>query len=81
MVVRLDAGPVAALEQQDQLARVCRAVSDLRPEEQEVFLLRQNGGMKYEEIARAIGIPLGTVKTRMRLALAKLRGALSPAES
>jgi len=78
MVVRVDANPLADLEQQDQLARVSRAVSDLRPEEQEVFLLRQNGEMTYEEIGRAIGIPLGTVKTRMRLALAKLRGALAP---
>jgi DNA-directed RNA polymerase specialized sigma24 family protein len=43
-----------------------------------VFLLRQNGQMKYEAIAQAIGIPLNTVKTRMRLALTKLRAALAP---
>jgi RNA polymerase sigma-70 factor (ECF subfamily) len=78
MVVRLDDNPGTALDQQEQLARVSRAVSDLRPEEQEVFLLRQNGEMTYEEIARAVGIPLNTAKTRMRLALAKLRAALQP---
>jgi DNA-directed RNA polymerase specialized sigma24 family protein len=33
--------------------------------------------MKYEEIADAIGIPLGTVKTRMRRALSDLRQALN----
>ena len=40
------------------------------------FLLRQNAELSYDEIARTIGIPLGTVKTRMRLALANLRAAL-----
>jgi len=32
--------------------------------------------MTYEQIAEAIKIPVGTVKTRMRLALSKLREAL-----
>ena len=77
MVVRHDPGPLAALEQQEELARVREALSDLRAEEQEVFLLRQNGQMTYEEIAHTVGIPLGTVKTRMRLALAKLRVAMA----
>ncbi len=60
----------------EQLALVRQAVSDLRPEEQEVFQLRQNGQMTYDEIAKTIGIPIGTVKTRMRLALTKLRKAI-----
>jgi RNA polymerase sigma factor (sigma-70 family) len=61
----------------EELTRVRTAVMDLRPEEQEVFLLRQNGELTYEAIAEAIGIPLGTVKTRMRLAIEKLRVALA----
>lgn len=68
--------PGVELEQAEQLARVRSALGDLRSEEQEVFLLRQNGGLSYEEIGAAIGIPTGTVKTRMRLALTKLRAAL-----
>lgn len=60
----------------EQLALVRRALAGLRAEEQEVFLLRQNGGMTYEQIAEATGLPVGTVKTRMRLALQKLREAL-----
>lgn len=64
--------PEAKVDQEDQLARVRRAVADLRPEEQEVFLLRQNGELTYDQIAEAVGAPSGTVKTRMRLALAKL---------
>lgn len=70
-------GPQAEAERNEQLALVERAVRQLRAEEQEIFLLRQNGQLKYEEIAAAVGIPLGTVKTRMRLALIKIREAVS----
>ncbi len=72
-----DCAPDARLEQTEQLARLREAISQLRSEEQEVFLLRQNGEMTYEEIAVAVGIPLGTVKTRMRLALGRLREAMA----
>ena len=68
--------PSIQLEQQEELSSVRQALRDLRPEEQEVFLLRQNGGMTYTEIADAVVIPTGTVKTRMRLAITKLREAL-----
>lgn len=78
MLVSQTAQVDSQLEQDEQLARVRRAVADLRPEEQEVFLLRQNGELTYDEIAAAVGIPLGTVKTRMRLAIAKLRLVLAP---
>jgi RNA polymerase sigma-70 factor (ECF subfamily) len=69
--------PEAKLEQEEQLARLREAITRLRTEEQEVFLLRQNGDMTYEEIAIAVGIPLGTVKTRMRMALGRMREALA----
>ena len=71
-----DPGPQAHAARREQLALVRRALRQLRPEEQEVFLLRQNGQMTYGQIAQTIKIPLGTVKTRMRLALTKLREAL-----
>lgn len=71
-----DPGPEADAAHREQLALVREALLDLRPEEQEVFLLRQNGQMTYNQIAEAIKIPIGTVKTRMRLALSKLREAL-----
>jgi RNA polymerase sigma-70 factor (ECF subfamily) len=61
---------------EEQLAAIRRALKQLRTEEQEVFLLRQNGELTYEEIAESLKLPIGTVKTRMRLAIGKLREAL-----
>jgi RNA polymerase sigma-70 factor (ECF subfamily) len=69
--------PQTTAERREQQARVQAAVGDLRDEEREVFLLRQNGDLTYEEIAEALDVPTGTVKTRMRLALAKVRTALA----
>ena len=69
--------PVADASRQEQLALVRQALQQLRMEEQEVFLLRQNGQMTYEQIAEDLQIPVGTVKTRMRLALTKLRTVLA----
>lgn len=69
----------AEVEYDEQLKLVRAAVSQLRTEEKEVFLLRQNAEMTYEEIAASLGIPSGTVKTRMRLALIKLRATLAEA--
>ena len=77
MLVGPDPRPEIEVSRREELDLVRRALLELRPEEQEVFLLRQNGQMTYEEIARSIHIPLGTVKTRMRLALGKLREALA----
>jgi len=69
--------PETDLLRREQLALVERALLGLRIEEREVFLLRQNGEMTYEEIAVATDLPVGTVKTRMRLALEKLRHSLN----
>ncbi len=71
--------PEAEVEYTEQMTLIRTAVSQLRSEEKEVFLLRQNAEMTYEEIAEALGIPSGTVKTRMRLALTKLRATLAEA--
>lgn len=63
----------------EEVLRLQQAVSQLRAEEQEVFLLRQNGELTYEEIAEATSIPLGTVKTRMRAAIGQLRKSVGDA--
>jgi RNA polymerase sigma-70 factor (ECF subfamily) len=74
------APPESGLEAQESLAQLRRALMQLRPEEQEVFLLRQNGELTYEQIAEIHNRPVGTVKTQMRSALQKLRKVLAVAE-
>lgn len=78
MLISSQPRPEAELERADQIDRLRVALADLRDEEKEVFLLRQNGELTYEQIAESVGIPVGTVKTRMRLALTRLRAALAP---
>lgn len=69
--------PIQAMVDSEELAQLRQAIAELRCEEKEVFLLRQNGELTYEEIAEALGIPVGTVKTRMRLAVTKLRAVVT----
>lgn len=68
-----DPAPGQQLEDRETLDRLRVAIAELRPEEQEVFLLRQNGELTYEQIAEVRHAPVGTVKTQMRSALMKLR--------
>jgi RNA polymerase sigma-70 factor (ECF subfamily) len=56
--------------------RVRAVLLTLRPEEREVYLLRENGALTYEEIAKLRRCPVGTVKTQMRAALRKLQEVL-----
>ncbi len=71
------AAPPQIVEDEESLWRIRRALLDLRPEEKEVFLLRQNGELTYEQIAQMRQCPIGTVKTQMRSALEKLRKILA----
>jgi len=77
MITARDISPGQMLEDQEAVERLRRAILDLRTEEKEVFLLRQNGGLTYEQIAEMRNSPVGTVKTQMRSALQKLRKVLN----
>jgi RNA polymerase sigma-70 factor (ECF subfamily) len=68
--------PADVLVDREALQRLRSALLGLRREEKEVFLLRQNGSLTYEEIAELRRTPVGTVKTQMRSALQKLRVVL-----
>ena len=62
---------------EELMQRLAAAVARLRAEEREVFVLRHQGDLTYDQIARTTRTPLGTVKTRMRSALAQLRRELA----
>ncbi|MBV8149085.1 MAG: sigma-70 family RNA polymerase sigma factor [Candidatus Eremiobacteraeota bacterium] len=59
--------------------RVRAALASLPAEQREPIELGFFGGITHEEIARRCGAPLGTIKTRIRSGLRKLRNALSEA--
>lgn len=69
--------PVEALLTEEGEQRLSAAVAALPPKLRAVFLLRHLDDLSYEEIAAAVGVPLGTVKTHLFRARAALRAALS----
>jgi RNA polymerase sigma-70 factor, ECF subfamily len=65
-------GPSDRAEQGWVAWRVHRALEELPEREREVLALAYWSGLSQSEVAEFLGIPLGTVKTRTRAALAKL---------
>jgi RNA polymerase sigma-70 factor (ECF subfamily) len=59
--------------------RVREALAQLPPEQRQPIELGFFGGATQEQIARQTGLPLGTVKTRIRTGLRRLRNALEGA--
>jgi RNA polymerase sigma-70 factor (ECF subfamily) len=72
--------PADPVERQD-LIRLRRAISQFRSQEREIFLMRQNGALSYDEIAQSMSLPVAAVKARMRLALGRLREAMESRKS
>jgi RNA polymerase sigma-70 factor (ECF subfamily) len=77
MLTGHEPAPGQALDDREAVERLRQAILALRQEEKEVFLLRQNGELTYEQIAAIRQSPVGTVKTQMRSALQKLRRQLA----
>lgn len=69
--------PSAAVEHRERSVLVRQALAELPSEQREALELGYFGGYSQSEIAERTGQPLGTVKTRMRLAMQKLRDRLS----
>ena len=61
--------------------RLRQALGLLPREQSQVIELAYFGGFSHSEIAAMLDAPVGTVKGRMRLGLAKMREALGPAEA
>ena len=62
-----------------EAAAVRAAVATLPPAQRQTVELASFTGLSYPEVAAAMRAPVGTVKSRMRLALVGLREALAPA--
>ena len=69
--------PEERLERAEFQARLDRAVESLPADQKSVFVLRFQESMSYEEISRALGLPLGTVMSRLNRARQKLKDLLA----
>jgi RNA polymerase sigma-70 factor (ECF subfamily) len=74
--VSADATPEEASFIEERRRRVQQVLNELPPEQREVVILSFFGGLTHAELAERLGEPLGTVKSRVRMGLAKLRGLL-----
>jgi RNA polymerase sigma-70 factor, ECF subfamily len=68
-----DALPDELLSEQERKVRVHAALAGLPADQHEVVALSYVEGLSHSEIAERLGLPLGTVKSRMRLAYHKIR--------
>jgi RNA polymerase sigma-70 factor (ECF subfamily) len=74
-----DDGPLRTLERHERIQFVHRGLRSLPPELREPLILFDLQGVPYEEIAATLGVPLGTVKSRINRARVELAKRLTRA--
>jgi RNA polymerase sigma factor (sigma-70 family) len=74
-------GPDELFERDEASRRLSHALESLAQKKREVFVLVTIEGLSGEEAARALGVPLNTIWTRLHHARRELRAALSEDES
>jgi RNA polymerase sigma-70 factor (ECF subfamily) len=72
----VEATPEEASVLEERRIRVQQVLNELPPEQREVVVLSFFGGLTHAELAERLREPLGTVKSRVRMGLTKLRGLL-----
>lgn len=70
------ARPGFMMERNEEEALVHTALARLSDEHRDVLVMKEIDGMKYEEIAEILGVPLGTVRSRLHRARLELRDVL-----
>lgn len=73
-------GPSQLLERKLERAQVNAAIAALPPMFREMLILRELEALAYSDIAQIVGIPVGTVMSRLSRARAMLRAALLAAD-
>ena len=72
--------PGVALERSEEDAQLQAAMNRLSHEHREVLVLKDIEGLKYEAIADILGVPIGTIRSRLHRARLELRDLLPPEE-
>ena len=72
--------PDELLSRSQDVKTVSKALSVLPDEQRMVLELAFNEGLSHCDVAERLSLPLGTVKSRIRLAMQRLRGALGEVE-
>ena len=72
-----ESGPEASALRREALSEVVAAMSELPPAYRAALTLRHLQQLSYQEVADALGIPLGTVKTHLHRARAALKARLA----
>jgi RNA polymerase sigma-70 factor, ECF subfamily len=72
-----EGGPADNAESAEQYDELRRAVDSLSEQSRQVVMLVYFQGLKYREAADVLGVPVGTVKSRLHAAMQKLTGTLS----
>ncbi len=75
-VLAEDDGSVGRLEAQARRRELARALADLRPRDREILLLHAWAELSDGEIAAALSLPVGTVKSRLHRTRERLRNRL-----
>ena len=70
--------PADTVEQKEIRVEVQKALSDLEPRDAMIILLKDLQDVPYEEVARVLEVPIGTVKSRLHRARKALRTRLAP---
>jgi len=70
--------PSHAVERAEREAIVTAALNSLEPEHRAVVVLKDYEGRRYEEIGELLGVPVGTVRSRLHRARQQLKLRLQP---
>src|SRR5689334_3252515 len=73
---RVEDDPSAALERAERDQQIQEALNALAPDHRAVVVLKEYDGLRYEEIGAMLGIPVGTVRSRLHRARCELRDRL-----
>ncbi len=79
LLVARDESPQDAMSREEQKQALRQAVEELPELYRQVMLLAYYQEMKYKDIAEVLGVPLGTVKSRLHAAVNRLMGKLKDA--